>query len=113
MTAHEGHDHPNTKAARAKCRRASSGPITDSMIAKEKYRAEAKTKTESAATRGEPKPSSRRRVTEPIHTALPHAYDEDMERPGRCYVCKLTRTARIHSEGPRDLSALFRFRHSR
>jgi hypothetical protein len=51
------------------------------------------------ATRGKPKASTGRKVTEPINTAAPHAYDEDMERPGRCYVCKLTPTARVHIAG--------------
>lgn len=89
MSAHDGHDHDNTKTARAKCRRNNAKPADEA--AKEKN-----------ATRGKPKPSTARKVTEPIHTAKPHEYDEDMERPGRCYVCQLKRDASNHYRAPAD-----------
>lgn len=110
MTTHEGHDHPNTKAARAACRRA-AGLIGDrksaSSLPKMSAEEKARIKANKPAVRGKAKKdkANQRRVEKPINTSLPHAFDEDMERPGRCYVCKLTRTARIHTAGPSDLAS--------
>lgn len=90
MSAHEGHDHPATKAGRAACRRAGNNHTA--------------VKSQNAGAKAEAKPRAKRKVdtsrpvTAPIHTSLPHAYDEDAERPGRCYVCKLTVRARVHDD---------------
>lgn len=85
MTTHTGHDHPNTKAGRAKCRR-EGGPLS----------ATADAVRDRPIPDPKPRKRSTRQVTEPIHTSLPHQYDEDIERPDRCYVCKLTKRARVH-----------------
>lgn len=110
MTTHEGHDHPNTKAGRAACRRAAQAGLTTEEMAKRRIqdnatdsrKAQIKARAKRAKVDG-------RKVEKPINTSLPHAYDPDSERPDRCYVCRLTRTARVHSEGPTDLSARFGF----
>jgi hypothetical protein len=90
-TKHAACTHPATKAARAACRRNGTAPTTPAdKAAKAAHKVMASPKRETM-----PDPS------------LPHAFDEDMERPDRCYVCHRTLTASIHSEGPRDLSRRF------
>lgn len=101
MTTHEAHDHPNTKAGRAACRRAAlngSAPKTREEGSKERHPAGKKRST--------PKAKKDKIDNRP---ALPHEFDDDTERPGFCYVCKLTKRARVHDAGPSDLGMLFNF----
>lgn len=100
MSAHDGHDHPATKAARAACRRAGTAKPTDHS---DRIHTEAKArKTKAKASKGDDRP-----ITKPLNTSLPHAYDPEIDRPDRCYVCKLTKRARVHDDGPTDLAARF------
>lgn len=97
MTTHEGHDHPATKAARAACRRAGTAQptdLTDRIMTEAKAKAKRKPRVERA-TYGDP--------------ALPHEFDSEIGKPERCYVCRKNKFARVHTEGPADLAAHFRF----
>lgn len=101
MTTHADHDHPNTKAARAACRKAALNgqtPTTAKQGSEARHPAGKKAKKPPAP-----------KITKPVNTSLPHEYDDDANRPGFCYVCRLTKRARVHDEGPRDLGMLFSF----
>lgn len=96
MTTHTGHDHPNTKAGRAACRRAGTAQPTDlSDRIHDEAAAERKVKKPKRAKQADP--------------ALPHEFDSDIDKPARCYVCKRAKSASVHSDGPRDLGMLFNF----
>lgn len=106
MTTHAEHDHPNTKAARAACRKALEGSIS-------RHPAKGEPGARLKAVPGEgkaakPKKQPKPKITQAVNTSLPHEFDEDAERPGFCYVCRLTKRARVHDEGPTDLTKLFK-----
>jgi hypothetical protein len=102
MTTHAGHDHENTKAARAKCRRENADPASPMA---EKVR-------DRPIPDPKPKRSKRdngQRVKKAVNTSLPHEFDADLDRPDRCYICRLTKFARVHTDGPTDLARRFGF----
>lgn len=86
MSAHDGHDHENTKAARAKCRRGKGANALPPMDDEAKARIKA----------GGPirKPKSQR-AAQP-DPALPHEFDPVIGAPGKCYVCGRRRSADVH-----------------
>lgn len=101
MTTHEGHDHPNTKAGRAACRKAAlqgEAPKTAKQASKARHPS-SKAPARKASVKREPD----------LDPALPHEFDSDTTNPKRCYVCKRSETANIHTEGPQDLAKLFTF----
>lgn len=105
MTTHAEHDHPNTKAARAACRKALEGSIS-------RHPAKGASGARLKAVPGEGKPKKqppKPKITQAVNTSLPHEFDEDIEREGFCYVCRLTKRARVHDDGPSDLAARFKF----
>lgn len=105
MTTHQGHDHPNTKAARAACRRAAlqgNEPKTTKQASQERHPA-----GKAAGTPAKVK--ARKGTAKYVDPSMPHAYDEDMEKAKRCYICKRAAGASVHTEGPRDLGQLLTF----
>lgn len=143
MTTHEGHDHPNTKAGRAACRRAAlqgQPPKTTEEASRERhpagkklspddcdhpnvkrqahknqhsqdikyhYRCPSCGKTSVSPFGAAAK--ARKRKADTADPSMPHAYDEDMEKANRCYICKRGASASVHTEGPRDLAKLLTF----
>lgn len=128
MTTHEGHDHPNTKAGRAACRRAAlqgQAPTTDKQgsqnrhpagkkghvfVANDQFPDQCATCAQNREARiHRAKRATLKRKADTADPSLPHAYDEDMERAKRCYICKRGEGASVHTEGPRDLGKLLNF----
>jgi hypothetical protein len=107
MTTHSSCDHENTKAARAKCRRERANG--ESLDAQDKRAAELRDRPIPDSKPKTKKGRAARKVEKPMNTSLPHEFDEDMERPGRCWVCQLTKFARVHTDGPTDLARRFGF----
>lgn len=143
MTTHADHDHPNTKAGRAACRR--NAAALDDSIARhpakgkptekkpkatlkavpsrrkpqddpgdpdcEHPRTKQNTCTECGATnvlaRKYPQRVEREVVSE-IKTT-PHLFNPHDTRPSICLNCGKPEEARIHTDGPTDLSANFGF----
>lgn len=90
MTTHEGHDHPNTKAGRAACRKAA-------------LQGEAPKTTEQASRARHPSGKARakktpRHVPNQVDPAMPHEFDPVIGAANKCYVCGRLERASIHGD---------------
>lgn len=123
-SAHEGHDHPATKAARAACRRAALTPGTagpsrpakdkPSKLPGEKPRERAKRKADDERDHDDQRADGRigeSRLAR-ARAACDHSADKWLlkgatKRKTGTYYCACGQ--RMGDEGPRDLQAKFRF----
>lgn len=84
MTTHEGHDHPNTKAGRAACRRAAlQGQPPKTRLERSKADHPAGKKAKKAAK---------------VDPALPHEFNPLIGKPTQCYDCGRAKRATVHKQ---------------